>query len=103
MDYNGIIQQAKEQQGYTHSINGRYVVAVDGYEETLSVEDFTSEVLESYVERHKKDEFGIWIEEGTVYLDIVECHDNASKAMRIAKERNEKAIFDLKELATIYV
>ena len=64
-------------------------------------------ILSSYMKRHKNDlgngknYLGTWLNEGKVYLDVSENIQSKSKATRIGRERNQKAIWDVANLSEI--
>ena len=47
--------------------------------------------------------FGVWSHEGEVYVDIVEHISDRGSALRIAAERGETAIYDLRERKVIFI
>jgi len=64
-------------------------------------------ILSAYMKRHKNDlgngknYLGTWLNEGKVYLDVSENIQSKSKATRIGRERNQKAIWDVANLSEI--
>jgi len=64
-------------------------------------------ILSDYMKRHKNDlgngknYLGTWLNEGKVYLDVSENIQSKSKATRIGRERNQKAIWDVANLSEI--
>jgi len=102
MNLQKIIQETKNNGGYTNSISGRYSVAIKGYEKIVSENEFTVETLEKYISEVGQ-EFGTWLDNGQVYLDKVECFDNLETALNEAEKREELAIFDLVELKEIRI
>jgi len=96
MDYKKIVEQTKADGGYTHSKGGRYVVAVPGFEKIVPLDEFNTDILKYYVS-YVGEEFGTWIDGNTVTLDKVECIHKKELALKLGKQRNEKAIYDLLE------
>ena len=102
--YKEIIELTLKQGGYTleNENNGRYVVAT-GINEAI-VEELNETVLKEYHDTiksldNKNYTLGTWFNKknGLFYLDTVELVDDLEIAKKLGKERNEIAIYDLKE------
>lgn len=79
-----------------------YMVALEGHEETYPVELFCPEVLSGYVARHfdvltgtGAVYLGAWQSDGLVYLDVSECVPSLAKALFLARERKQLAVWDV--------
>jgi hypothetical protein len=54
--------------------------------------------VESWVETHKlrKDQYyGVWLDKGKVYFDVSVNLQDLNQSLKIAKVKNQKAIYDL--------
>lgn len=87
-----------------------YMVALMGYEETFPAELFCADSLVGYVARHfdtltsHGDVYlGAWQSDGVVYLDVSECVPSRAKALFLAVERNQLAVWDVAGAESIYV
>ena len=67
------------------------------------------QIIFDYIEKNKSIVesknlfFGIWFFEGFIYLDVCKAYNNRTKAIRVAKEKNELAIFDNLEKTEITI
>lgn len=102
--YKKIMELTLKNGGYTLETenSGRYVVAT-GINETI-VKEISEKVLKEYhdtVKELNNDNYtlGTWFNKknGMFYLDTVELVDDLETAKKLGKERNELAIYDLKE------
>lgn len=105
--WNELAEQAKID-GFTRAIpsgempTDGFMVAVDGHEETWPVELFGVDALVGYVSR-KFDVLtgsgevylGAWSSDGLVYLDVSECVTSRAKALFLASERKQLAVWDV--------
>lgn len=102
-----LAEQAKID-GFTRAIpsfelpTSGYMVALEGHEETFPVELFCAEMLSGYVARHfdvlsgpGEVYLGAWQSEGLVYLDVSECVSSRAKALFLAVERKQLAVWDV--------
>ena len=89
---------------------GGIVVAIPSYERQIAARDFDHDALEAYAtdfataldvsNRH----LGVWIDrQPRVYLDVVEVITDRPRALGLAKQRGEQAVYDLDTGETIYV
>lgn len=102
--YKKIMELTLKNGGYTleNENSGRYVVAT-GINETI-VKDLNETVLKEYHDTVKKlnnDNYtlGTWFNKKNelFYLDTVELVNDLETAKKLGRERNELAIYDLKE------
>ena len=89
---------------------GGYMVALQGHERIISVENFTSIEVVKYLEEHSKLlmenphlYLGTWVNEGKVYLDLSENVQDLSVALQRGKERNQLAIFNISTFEEVAV
>lgn len=90
---------------------GGIVVAVPGYESIIPARDFDHDALEAYayynaaaLENTPALKLGVWIDrQPRVYLDVVELITDRPRALGLAKQRGEQAVYDLDTGETIYV
>jgi hypothetical protein len=60
--------------------------------------------LKALIKRVRATEFiGLWLDNGIIYIDISRVIQNKEKALKLAKEQNQKAIFDIKNNKVIFV
>lgn len=92
--------------GYSVDIHGE--IPKDGYmvgglvpalivsEETITVSDVEEFVIFHWLRLHNANTYlGVWTYEGQVYVDISRKIDVLAEAKRIARNRNEIAIYDV--------
>lgn len=90
---------------------GGIVVAVPGYEKVIPARDFDHDALEAYAASipyvtafNPERMLGVWIDRTPrVYLDVVEVITDRPRALGLAKQRGEQAVYDLDAGETIYV
>jgi hypothetical protein len=106
-----------EQGGGTFNLNGNApktgcMVGIAGQGTTIPVESFSPANIEEFIGTFKakyagrKDiHLGTWIEDGIVYLDVAKRfpEQQKDKAVGLAKNTGEKAIFVLSTSETLYV
>ena len=87
-----------------------YLVSVKKYEDKMSLEDFTYERVNAYLNKEGIEEsiepltFGAWIDkDGLVYLDFNKLRFNFTHAFREAVKESQKAFYDLKNEKSIYL
>ena len=102
--------------GITYNVRSQSMVTA-GYavsarkdlEQVIPLESFTVETLEAYIVRNNEvlavdnNMLGAWMSDGMVYLDVTTVVDDEAEAVRIAKNANQLAIFNLEtfeEIAT---
>jgi hypothetical protein len=60
--------------------------------------------LKALIKRVRATEFiGLWLDNGIIYIDISRVIQNKEKALKLAKEQNQRAIFDIKNNKVIFV
>ena len=85
--------------GYTHRapedlFAGRYVIG-GVLTHVEPVDTFTPEVVQGFSLLHARGRsFGTWVDGVNVYLDVVTFTDDEDEALRIARERGERAVYD---------
>lgn len=109
-----LFQLLKENKGFTldHSLapyKGKgYAVALQGKETQVRESDLDlnkfSDLLARYSERLENNQFlGSWIDQGIVYFDVTEIHDDIGEALAKGKERDQIGIFSFDSFETIYI
>lgn len=110
-----LAEQAKID-GFSRSIpsgempTGGFMVALDGFEQTIPVAEFTQAHIIRYV-ADKWDQLtaggemflGAWQAGGLVYLDVSECIQDRALALDVAKLRNQLAVWDVVNSAEVTV
>lgn len=110
-----LAEQAKAD-GFTRAIpsfempTGGYMVALEGHEETFPAELFCADNLVGYVSRHwdaltsgGEMFLGGWRHGNVIFLDVSECVTSQAKALFLAGERNQLAIWDVAKAGEIGV
>ncbi len=75
----------------------------------LPIADLSTQIIKNYCLENSdlfadKDNFlGAWVEAGLVYLDISKLETSKQRALKLAKDNGQLAIFDLTNLETINV
>ena len=70
---------------------------------------FTPYFLSAFIKEHAEklampyNFLGSWIDDGQIYLDVVEVTDDLWHAKNVARQNNQLAIFDLGKMETIYL
>jgi hypothetical protein len=60
--------------------------------------------LKALIKRVRTTEFiGLWLDNGIIYIDISRVIQSKENALKLAKEQNQKAIFDIKNNKVIFV
>jgi hypothetical protein len=60
--------------------------------------------LKALIKRVRATEFiGLWLDNGIIYIDISRVIQSKEKALKLAKEQNQRAIFDIKNNKVIFV
>ncbi len=76
---------------------------------TLTPAELTDSVLQNYLHENSDllampDYFlGAWIDNGTLYLDVSKRVTSKAEAVRLCREHDQKAYFDLENLKTIEI
>lgn len=109
---NQIFKSTMQNGGASYNLNGHspskgFMVATLGNEKKISLKDFNKKILKSYIKAHKKDLkdafIGTWIDNDIVYLDISKKEKSKNKALEIAKQNKQLAIFNLSNFESIYL
>lgn len=118
MNFRKIIDHVKEHGGISYSVtygdvsnrNGYVVSPYKELEVTMPLKELNeNEVRNFYLENAElltltEDHLiGIWIENDIAYLDVSVFVSNKKEASKIAREKNQKAYYDLVKQETIYV
>lgn len=86
-----------------------FMVATSGNELVIPEKDFTRKTLRNYVKSNLKNinaknvNVGTWKENGLVYLDISINIQDKKEAIKLGKENNQIAIFDLSNFESVYL
>lgn len=78
-----------------------FMVSVAESEEIINLKEFTQDVLNTFVRSNvasllREENFvGVWVENGFVYLDISRNISTLIRAMSMAKEESQLAIYNL--------
>ena len=60
--------------------------------------------LKALIKRVRTTEFiGLWLDNGIIYIDISRVIQSKENALKLAKEQNQRAIFDIKNNKVIFV
>ena len=84
-----------------------YMVAIEGCESKVAIEDFTKVQLDDYIEVYlnilNQTEYylGAWVHEGFVYLDVSKYSEKLRNAEWLGVFENQIAIFDLENFEEI--
>ena len=95
-----VVGNKKADKGYMCSIKDIAIV---------ELEDFNSYVLSQIIKDNKKllnlknNFLGTWIEDNKVFIDISKNYKNKKYCLKIARQLNQLAIFDLNNLTSIYL
>ena len=87
------------------SFNAGFMVSLPGFETISTLEDFNEKTFKAYcrIARKKKAYFGLWMDDGKIYLDVsIKINDKAT-ARKIGKKNNQLAIYDLEKQESIYL
>lgn len=113
-----ILTQFKTKGRHNFNKNGRaikpkaigYIVSQDKgikvIDKPLAHLDFEAieQDLKALIKRVRATEFiGLWLDSGIIYIDISRVIQSKENALKLAKEQNQKAIYDLKNKKTIYL
>jgi hypothetical protein len=117
MNFKKILDHVRENGGVSYSVvygnlSGKKGYAVSIYKDReviLPYSELTeAEVRNFYYENAEllaqpEHFFGIWVDNGNAYLDVSVIVRLKADALKLAKEKNQLAIFDLNKLETVYV
>jgi len=70
---------------------------------TQDMEDFLARFLVEHEDAVESAYLGTWIEGDTVYIDVAENVPDLETAVRLGRQRGEKAIYDVANGRSIYV
>lgn len=105
------IKQFIENGGATLNKDGKAVEFVNGYQVTTkdglatkaeNINKITKKVKQLLADCKYNEFVGLWVDNGICYIDKSEKIKNKAKALRIAKARKQKAIFDWSNQTSIY-
>jgi hypothetical protein len=81
----------------------RGVKVIDKPLEHLNFKEIEQD-LKALIKRVRATEFiGLWLDNGIIYIDISRVIQSKEKALKLAKEQNQRAIFDIKNNKVIFV
>lgn len=78
-----------------------YMVSLEGLEVRIGTKAFSPQWLDHFILRNRtllenpNYYVGAWVENGFVYLDISECTNSLEQATKLARQRNQLAIYDV--------
>lgn len=90
-------------------LSGFCVAPSKDTEEMIASPYFNELRLAQYIEEHKEElslegnHVGIWEDKGIVYIDIVKVLKNKELALRVARNSEQLAVFDLSTCSTLWV
>jgi len=95
-----------KESGYSVSIEDKYKLSENDTYQLLcnaTVEDYQrlDEIIDEAVELGHM--LGFWVNKGRLYIDWIDVLDNKQKAIRIGKENNQLAIYDLNNKKEIFL
>lgn len=107
LNLNEIIAQTLANGGGTFpAVEDGYMVGGVVPERTCTPEEF-ERVLYDFVAEHGHNlggaHIGTWIDNGVVYLDVSENVADQEEALNLARERGERAIYDIRNGESIFV
>lgn len=87
------------------SLNSGYMVSLYGYEKKLNLDSLTVNDVNNYLLLAKKLKAycGLWIDNNILYLDISIRVNDLKLAKSLGLKNKQLAIFDLKNLESIYL
>lgn len=92
-----ISKVVKENSGHTFTpLPGRYIVSLPGEQvfTTDNLDKAESAVQKAMATTGENTSVGLWMDDGKLYVDVSESYDRLDVAMRVAKERDQLAIYD---------
>lgn len=103
LHYGDVVQSAQQKkQGFSVSIHKERELILPKQElNEVEIRNFCLENSDLLAEPNNF--LGAWIEGNSVYLDVSTFVYSKQKAIKMAKDNNQLAIFDLVNLQTIYV
>lgn len=116
MKYEKIIKETLKNNGGSFNVSkGKIKNPLKGYmcsiKDILIIDkkDFNIKLIKSLVKNNfnllksEKNYLGTWEDKGKIYIDISTNFINKEKALQVAKENNQIAIFDLNSMKSIYL
>jgi len=116
MNFKTILDSVKEHGGASYStfygnLIGKkgYAVSLDGFTCSMPFVELGETELRNYFYEYSdlfsdvNNFLGVWVENGIANLDVSVLVKSKGKALTLAKEQNQKAIFNLETQETIYV
>ncbi len=116
MKYEKIIKETLKNNGGSFNVSKKKIKSpLKGYmcsiKDILIIDkkDFNVKLLKSLVKKEfellKENEnfLGTWVDEGKVYIDISANFTDKEKALQVAEENKQIAIFDLQKMKSIYL
>lgn len=82
-----------------------YMVSLKGYELQTTADALDKRTLERYqkIASEKNGFIGLWLDKGVLYVDISKCVMQLHDALNIAKQNEQKAIYDNAKGESIYL
>ena len=97
-------------EGFSQIKGYRYMVAFEGQEVPIELDKFNVSEVFKYINKTiylyaDNAGLGTWLDTNTdiVYLDVSEGYHDLSEALKVAKKRNQLAIYDTIKGETIYL
>ena len=84
-----------------------FIVSLDGYEAKIDIDNI--EAIKKAIENKKeiaqkiKGYIGLWVDNGLMYIDISKHIINYNRALEVARNNKQLAIYDLKNNKSIYL
>ena len=87
------------------TVNSGYMVSLKDHELKTSTKSLTSEVLKEYkkLAKHNDAYVGFWLDNEDLYIDVSINIQDRKKAIKIAQENKQLAIYDCRNGVSIYV
>lgn len=85
-----------------------YMVSLDGYEAKINIDNIEAikkeiETKKEEAQKIKNSYIGLWVENGLLYVDISKHIKNYNRALEVARNNKQLAIYDLKNNDSIYL
>ena len=83
-----------------------YIIAFKEFEKVINMDESVFEcleLLEEYVNKHNDSFIGFWVNDGKLYLDVVQNISNYHMAILEGLKQNQKAIWDVKNGKEIWL
>lgn len=101
-----VIKTTIENGGFSSNATKRYMVALEGFERIIPVQNLSEQVLMDYIgsiNLNNSESLGTWLDNGLVYFDKSVSIENLDEALELAKMNNQLAIYDTVEGISIYL